>query len=127
MNDFPHSSSPSTVEYTVSAEEYLARLERLRDDYSNAVPIKMVTGKVTHQKATHKVQHNWWQMLILNLGYLAEDVQLPEEIGQEVEEFIAEYTSQEFKRKIRTTIDDIEKANQIIQRCIDALMNLKVL
>lgn len=110
-------------ESSVTPEKYVHKLIQLRDNYADEIPDHIISGKYTHKPSTHKVQHNWWTILVLTLEYMNMEVEsLPAGLKKRVHHFIEEYTCTDFKE---TRQSDIDIANELINLSIKALVDLK--
>lgn len=92
---------------------YKKRLRKLRDDYSEEIPEKILSGISPDRK--FKVRRNWWQGVVGSLlNTLKWNLITDPEIRAEVEEFTNHYKSEEFHDQPLTTARDIQRANEII-------------
>lgn len=94
--------------------DYLERLRKLKDEWSDEIPKKIIHGPSSDLKK-FKVRRNWWQGVVGSLAMALERGQIPNpEVQEEVKEFLEHYTSEKFHKQPLTTAEDIEKANSII-------------
>jgi len=93
-----------------------AELLELRDDYSDEIP-----DTVVHGNLTYKVQRNWWTGVVGVLANLASEGVLQGELIREVDRFIKRYSSQEFHRQPLTTQQDLNNANAMLNKVLEAL------
>lgn len=91
-------------------------LRTLRDNWSDEIPDNIIHGPISGtDKKQFKVRRNWWQGVVGSLGRLQLKGLISPEMNDEVTEFIAYYTSDQFTL---TTPDDIQRANALITRII---------
>ena len=107
-----------------STSDFIEKLEHLLRDYSDEVPPYDISSKVTKQRATHKVQHNWWTILILTLEVMNYKLSLPQQFQSRIRNFVNIYTSKDFRRKPRTSEEDIHAANTFISTAIKELLKM---
>lgn len=89
------------------------QLRHLLDDFSDDIPTEEL-----HGKGNFKVRRNWWQGLIGNLENGLGNGLVPENLKPEVEAFLEEYASDDFRSQPLTTQGNIEKANSLLNRLL---------
>ncbi len=107
-----------------SNTDFIEKLKHLQNDYSDEVPPYDISGKVTKQRATHKVQRNWWTILTLTLEVMDLKLSLPQNFQKRIRIFVKVYTSPEFTGKPRTSAEDITQANKMISFAIRELLSM---
>jgi len=91
----------------------LERLRQKRDGFSNEIPSEILRGP-----SNFKVSRNWWQSVVTILEVLGKKDQIPQRCRREVDVFISHYTSREFHEQPRTTAQDIERVNSLLDRIL---------
>jgi len=89
------------------------QLRHLRDDFSDEIPAEEL-----HGKGNFKVRRNWWQGLVGNLENGLGNGLVPATLKPEVEAFLDEYASDDFRSQALTTKDDIVKANTLFDKLL---------
>lgn len=101
--------------------EYLREVKRLKDEYSNEIPQKIlhsttiIDGKPTTPK--YKVRRAWFQGVWtivsegVRLGYVSEET-------RKMQEEFEQYTADTGLKKRKTTREDIEKENAVLGKII---------
>lgn len=92
----------------------MEHLRRLREDFSDEIP-----SKVLHGHGDFKVRRNWWQGVIGDLDSAINQGLVSKELREETEQFLAHYTSEEFHEQKLTTADDIQRANSLLDRVLE--------
>lgn len=115
-----------------TVERYINDLKRLRDDYSDEIPEKMISGMDKNRK--FKVRRNWWQGFFSLFHLVFEDLDVTDvSIKKEVDALY-----EQFQKKLKvwrdshynndlhkTTREEIDKANNLLTRTIAYLENIK--
>lgn len=96
-------------------------LERLRNDWSNEKPPRIVNGKDVEYKH-NKYRMSWFGAVVGHMFLILESDLIPEEIKEEIENFIKIYTSDEFK-KSPTKEEDVNRADSLIDKVLEILEN----
>jgi hypothetical protein len=107
------------------AEEYnpFSHLEKLKNDSYDEVPEYTKNGPSQKFSETRK---DWWQCVISNLGIIAEDKMVPEELLEEIKVFIDRFAGQSRDLSKRmTNIGDVAEANAIINKVLSFEENLE--
>lgn len=107
------------------AEQDLRAFRRLRDDWSADTSSEIRHS--TDEENRFKVRKAWFQSMAGRFGMFIEDYLDPvddKKFVQELEEFISDYTSSEFKDLERTSPEDIKRGDEILDRVIVFLENL---
>ena len=89
-------------------------LSELRKDWRDEIPEDIVNfGKI-------KARKNWFASVVLSLEFILRAEKLSEGTNNEIQSFIDDYTSSEFKERL-TEKEDIEKANNLIDKAFSEL------
>jgi hypothetical protein len=104
-----------------SSKELVNLLKHLRDDYSNEIPEEIISGRPATGNIL-KCQKNWFQTLIFTLADAQEHL---ENAGKDLPDGFAEFyervTSETFQYKKRVSREDIEEADDVLAKTINAL------
>ncbi|RJQ35443.1 hypothetical protein C4566_00795 [Candidatus Parcubacteria bacterium] len=109
-------------------EKYLVFFRRLKDGYSNEIPKDLVHS--TSESSRFKVRKGWFTALITQLEMFREDYltdsldSRSEPLVADVRNFVASYTSEDFKFLDRVRAEDIEAGDAILDKVISYLENL---
>lgn len=90
----------------------LERLAWLRDEFSDEVP-----DEIIHGAGKFKVRRAWWQCLAGNLDNGLREGVIPEELRADTRAFLR-HTTTEFRQQTLTKPDDIQRANNLLDRII---------
>ena len=96
-------------------------LERLRNDWSNEKPPRIVNGKDIEYKH-NKYRKNWFGAVVGHMFLISESDLISEETKAEIENFIRTYTNDEFKKRLIKE-EDINRADAIIDKVLEILEN----
>jgi len=99
----------------ISPIEYL---RILRDDYSDEIPNKVLNGSMPRDQIKYKVRRNWWNGLVGGLSRVQEKGLISNELQEDVTAFLEHYTSEEFHNQPLTTAEDIQKANNLLNKIL---------
>lgn len=91
----------------------IEHLRRLRTEFSDEIP-----DKVLHGRGDFKVRRNWWQGVVGDLDLLRTRGQIPQELQGEVDGFLKHYTSEDFHSQPLTTVEDISRVNNLLDRIL---------
>lgn len=98
-------------------KDSMEHLRWLKDTFSDEIPKEIIHGGYRHG-VEYKVQKNWWTGVIADLDMLLVEGRIPSEYRQEVEAFIIEYTSEQYRAEYLYTATDIARANQLIDKVV---------
>lgn len=92
------------------------RYKWLRDQFSDEIPNEILDGRIG---GNFKVRRNWWQGLVQDLELGVMKGVISEELKPDVEQFIDYYTSDEFKHQLLTKKEDIQRANDLLEKILN--------
>jgi hypothetical protein len=96
--------------------ETVEHLRWLHEEFSDEIPKEILSGHSPNR--AYKVRGNWWAGVIADLDEMRHEEQIPLELSEEIDAFIAHYTSDEFHYQPLTLKDDIDRANSLIGRLL---------
>jgi len=100
----------------------LKELKWRLNEWSDEVPDKIMHGPAEDlpNEGRFKVRKNWWHGLMGDLHCALEDGVIPKTMELEVREFMNRYgVERDFTRRL-TTKEDIEEANALIRKILEA-------
>jgi len=107
-------------------ERYLAFFRRLKNDWSNDIPKDIIHS--TDENNKFKVRKAWFTVLVGQLQMFEEDyLKEPNDdlaLSNDVNDFIANYTSRDFQLLERVGSEDVDAGDNILDRVISYLENL---
>lgn len=89
----------------------MEHLRRLHEEYSSEIP-----NEVLSNKGKFKVRRNWWTAVVGYFDELRYQNQIPPAFKGEVDDFIDYYTSAKFHRQPLTSLEDINRVNDLLDR-----------
>lgn len=107
-------------------ERYLAFFRRLKNDWSNDIPKDIIHS--TNENNKFKIRKAWFTVLVGQLQMFEEDyLKEPNDdlaLSNDVNDFIANYTSKDFQLLERVGSEDVDAGDNILDRVISYLENL---
>jgi len=101
----------------------ISELKRHKEEWKSEIPVEILSGLSSNKN--YRVRKNWWLLEVgafeNSLLELSPDTHF--ELIAEINDFISDFTSSEFRDRL-TTKEDIDRADLLSDKIISALEDL---
>lgn len=91
----------------------IEHLRFLINEFSDEIPEEILSGR-----GDSKARRNWWQGVVGGVEQALDEGIIPEDLREEAESFLDDYTAPKFHNRELTTPADIGRANNLINKIL---------